>query len=365
MAGFMEDRDSKTRLNGFLQKFTNRMITKSDVAYKSGKLEGTTEYQATVTLHCLDDSPEFAGELASTKKEAEQLAASQALSAYSEELEKLAVDPKAFKGQGVKRKRTDDFMPPPSVQKIAKVHAAATVSSWKGLLFEMAAAVLKKGVTKEDLVFSTDGAEKEAGKPVKEYTTTLTTPCMPGTWGAETWVGEPCKSIKEAEHSAAEKAFKAMQDDPEVAPHVGKIVMKASVMEAGAGGGGDDSEGGAEDWSDWSQVVQWFQQMKGSMKGKGKGAGKPKEKYDEARTPVETAVTTGKIDVLKYGFGFIKPDSPIEHEHASKRNGLIWFSNKDLVGGGTPRPDWLKRGADVTFKVYADGAGLGAEDVSG
>eukprot|EP00929_Paragymnodinium_shiwhaense_P000743 TRINITY_DN10097_c0_g1_i3.p1 TRINITY_DN10097_c0_g1~~TRINITY_DN10097_c0_g1_i3.p1 ORF type:complete len:141 (+),score=25.29 TRINITY_DN10097_c0_g1_i3:80-502(+) len=103
------------------------------------------------------------------------------------------------------------------------------------------------------------------------------------------------------------------------------------------------------------------------MKGKGKGwmPARAKAVWDETRQPVETTVSTGKVEVLKCNFGFIKPDAEVDHPMASKRKGLIYFDNKDVKGSeGMKRPDWVTQGVSVSFKLYADGSGLGAHDVT-
>merc|ERR1719343_21508 len=92
----MKNKDPKTKLNHFCQRYVGRMVLKGDVVYKSGKVAGTDMFQATVQLFCMEGGPVFAGELARDKKLSEQEAAKQALAAYAEEVEKLRKNPRAF-----------------------------------------------------------------------------------------------------------------------------------------------------------------------------------------------------------------------------------------------------------------------------
>lgn len=114
--------------------------------------------------------------------------------------------------------------------------------------------------------------------------------------------------------------------------------------------------------------------MKGAAKGSSKGAGKSKQSHAKGagkQSKVHTdnpgfhgtrqrAVkgrVTGKVIAWKGPFGWIKPDSPIDHPSAHKRGGKIYIDQVDV------EQELSGIGAAVTFFVYADEAGLGAERV--
>eukprot|EP00929_Paragymnodinium_shiwhaense_P000741 TRINITY_DN10097_c0_g1_i1.p1 TRINITY_DN10097_c0_g1~~TRINITY_DN10097_c0_g1_i1.p1 ORF type:complete len:223 (+),score=49.05 TRINITY_DN10097_c0_g1_i1:129-797(+) len=209
--GFMEEKDPKTRLSHLVQKMAGTTINKNDIEYKSGRLDGSDEWQSTVQLNSLPDRPEFAGEIANTRKLAEQEAAKIALENYQEELDKLSEDPKYFQKENRhKRKAASEF----GSQKMQRMADPMGINSWKSLLHQLCASVVKKPIGKEGIAFTTTSTENDKGKAIA-YTCTVQMPIMPDKWGSETFTGDTCISIKAAEHSAAEKAFKLMQDDPD------------------------------------------------------------------------------------------------------------------------------------------------------
>merc|ERR1712110_312614 len=59
------------------------------------------------------------------------------------------------------------------------------------------------------------------------------------------------------------------------------------------------------------------------------------------------------------GFGWIKPDEPVDHKDAGRHSSKIYVHSKDLPEGVTS----LEKGAKVRFQLYADADGLGAEEV--
>eukprot|EP00929_Paragymnodinium_shiwhaense_P113401 TRINITY_DN81692_c0_g1_i1.p1 TRINITY_DN81692_c0_g1~~TRINITY_DN81692_c0_g1_i1.p1 ORF type:complete len:743 (-),score=165.22 TRINITY_DN81692_c0_g1_i1:106-2334(-) len=59
-------------------------------------------------------------------------------------------------------------------------------------------------------------------------------------------------------------------------------------------------------------------------------------------------------------YGWIQPDQPIVHEMASRHKGDLYIHEKDVAGGGP-----LRKGQKVTFYVYVDKTGLGAEVCTG
>lgn len=64
----------------------------------------------------------------------------------------------------------------------------------------------------------------------------------------------------------------------------------------------------------------------------------------------------GRVLIWRETFGWIMPDSSIDHEEAWKHNGKVYVNRKDTPGRLFP-------GARVSFFAYADGDGIGAEDV--
>merc|ERR1740121_364207 len=104
--------------------------------------------------------------------------------------------------------------------------------------------------------------------------------------------------------------------------------------------------------------------MKGKGKGKGKmmmmGCGGTKPTPDLKRERITTAPITGEVTKwVKDKFGWIKPHAPIDHPNAKKNKGKIFVSVKDLADPSA----LLKEGAYVSFQVYSDESGLGAEEV--
>lgn len=72
------------------------------------------------------------------------------------------------------------------------------------------------------------------------------------------------------------------------------------------------------------------------------------------RRPAVNGRVTGSITEWKGKFGWIVPDAPIMHPEARMKGGRIYMSQEDVleVISGV--------GAEVSFYVYSDGAGLGA-----
>merc|ERR1712176_536115 len=108
---------------------------------------------------------------------------------------------------------------------------------------------------------------------------------------------------------------------------------------------------------------------KGKEDGKGKGEGKGKGKkergpsgpdLDRERITIEPVI--GEVKVWKertdkFGYGFIKPADVVEHEDATKRDGLIYINKKDVAEGVE-----MAVGLQVCFHIFHDASGLGAEE---
>jgi len=127
-----EQKPAKTRLNEFLPKKLGRSVTKADMTYSSVEQE-RGKYQAMVTLHCLGEQ-QFAGEVCSSLKEAEQSVARQALDHYADEVALHA---------GVSKKRqlglSKKHKPTPAGRGIPLADAAALGYDATALGFDAAA----------------------------------------------------------------------------------------------------------------------------------------------------------------------------------------------------------------------------------
>eukprot|EP00434_Breviolum_minutum_P018912 symbB.v1.2.016678.t1/scaffold1275.1/size127301/6 len=66
---------------------------------------------------------------------------------------------------------------------------------------------------------------------------------------------------------------------------------------------------------------------------------------------------SGSVLQWKRKFGWIEPDESLDHPEAFKNNWRIYVNVLDVSSGV------LYSGARVSFFVYSDGKGLGAEDV--
>jgi len=99
---------------------------------------------------------------------------------------------------------------------------------------------------------------------------------------------------------------------------------------------------------------------KGFDKGKGKGKRGPSGP-NLPRTRITDAPVTGEVLEWKGKYGWIQPTVPIEHELAAKREGKVYVSMSDLVGGIME----LTPGSLCQFHVFTDASGLGAEECIG
>eukprot|EP00929_Paragymnodinium_shiwhaense_P033001 TRINITY_DN1820_c0_g1_i3.p1 TRINITY_DN1820_c0_g1~~TRINITY_DN1820_c0_g1_i3.p1 ORF type:complete len:506 (-),score=217.69 TRINITY_DN1820_c0_g1_i3:117-1634(-) len=100
-------------------------------------------------------------------------------------------------------------------------------------------------------------------------------------------------------------------------------------------------------------------------KNKG-GGGEQKEKKEKGpsgpdlpRERVSATMITGEVLNMGRTFGWVKPSEPVAHEMAEKHGGKIYLHKKDITEGTT-----VEKGSTVSFYVYADVSGLGAEECS-
>jgi len=234
--------DHKSMLNTFLQRYCQRPITKDDVIYTVQREDGM--HQAILSLQCFEEAQEFAGELATTAKEAEHLAAAQALEAYATEVAQLfpggiangrkrpasAVAPDSIspftKGSYGGGKASGLFGTPPSGKSPFLIFPSKGASPSKGAVGAQGLAQVPlpkvqpdtdpksvlnqflqkfcgRSVTKEDLIYET--VQVGGG-----FQATLVIPCLDG---VPEFAGHPCPSMKQAEKSAAAEVLKTYAAD--------------------------------------------------------------------------------------------------------------------------------------------------------
>eukprot|EP00435_Cladocopium_sp_Y103_P014040 s2224_g3.t1 len=83
--------------------------------------------------------------------------------------------------------------------------------------------------------------------------------------------------------------------------------------------------------------------------GHGRGGG------DKERTVVAPIPRLGTIRKWRGTYGWIEADKAVDHPEAARNHGLIFLHIKDFQG------EAVKEGIRVTFSVYVDGSGLGAQ----
>lgn len=112
---------------------------------------------------------------------------------------------------------------------------------------------------------------------------------------------------------------------------------------------------------DMAAMQAWFMTQMGMGGGKGK---KKKKKAKGASGPdlprerVSTVPVSGKVLMWNKNWGWIRPSSSPTHDKASKHDGKIYVHVNDLVG-----LESLEKDNEVSFHIYADENGLGAEEV--
>mmetsp|Transcript_52271 Transcript_52271/g.132051 ORF Transcript_52271/g.132051 Transcript_52271/m.132051 type:complete len:313 (+) Transcript_52271:92-1030(+) len=83
---------------------------------------------------------------------------------------------------------------------------------------------------------------------------------------------------------------------------------------------------------------------------------KPKPKATPGRKRVSESLMYGKVKSWRGGFGFITPNDPVEHP--------LFTGSLFLHKGDIADPDQVDAGKTVSFYLYADPQGLGAEECS-
>merc|ERR1711879_442006 len=77
------------------------------------------------------------------------------------------------------------------------------------------------------------------------------------------------------------------------------------------------------------------------------------------RTAVSSKRLSGEVLFWRAKSGWIKPSTVIDHPQVKKHGGKIYIHQDDLKNGAAP----LNKGAAVSFTLYSDESGLGAENV--
>lgn len=347
--------EPKTQLNQFLQRKCDRQITKTDIAYNAQK-HGNA-YQATITLTCLGGIA-FVGELMATKTLAESAAASQVLKHFESEIAAFAAQPK-------EKKRPASAMsggvgisgPSDKVQKTDGEQTPSGPIPPKKEINDICVKIMKRVLTKEEVVYSTRAV---AGG----FQSTLHLSCLPGVYGQNQFTGTVCSNKKESECSVATIAVQTIKADEEFSEVLNKPKEnkkgkgKGKSKGKGKGKGKDDDEE-AWGWGGFDPMMAMMMMpmmMGGGWVGGGNGG---KKKDAGKRERVSTAKVSGTVEEWKGSFGWVKLSKPFEHEKASMHGGKVYLAKSDIPSGQE-----IKAGLALSFHLYADKSGLGAEDVS-
>eukprot|EP00931_Biecheleriopsis_adriatica_P033114 TRINITY_DN1923_c0_g1_i6.p1 TRINITY_DN1923_c0_g1~~TRINITY_DN1923_c0_g1_i6.p1 ORF type:complete len:321 (-),score=86.99 TRINITY_DN1923_c0_g1_i6:63-1025(-) len=317
MAQPADQGDSKTELNHFCQRYCQRPVTKTDIVYTTNKFGN--QYQSIVKLNCVQGQ-EYAGHLSMNQKDAEKSAAQQALLGNQELAQNLPLpaskDPK----------KKPPLTPAQIAEKKARQAeegdnpAITPKTKLNTLVMKIAKRYLQKGETVYECKKYTGG-----------YQATVRITALPGDWGTRAWAGHLCSTKQQAEQSAAEIALQQIGEDKELAEEAAKP--------KGFGKGGK-GKGKGKGWFMMPWDLMWGMS----------GGNLPREGV--TKEPV-----LGEVLEWKDNYGWIQPDSPIDHPAVKKRGGKIYVNKKDL-GGQT-----LSQGTKVKFTIYDDPLGLGAQDV--
>lgn len=210
---------ARSQLNTFLQRFLGRPVVKADQEILVEKADDH-QFQAHLTLRCLDDEV-FVGEVAATEKEAAENAAAEALRHHAADVQAL---PPVEKKK--KRKAEEERGEP-----------QAGPMTQKSELNSMCMKLLKGPITKGEITYETSRAEDST------YQSVVTIQQLQDEMGGNIWTGEAGQSKQEAEHSAAGVALEALLATPE---HVQTLEDRANeppkkkLKGEGKGKGKDD-----------------------------------------------------------------------------------------------------------------------------
>mmetsp|Transcript_24245 Transcript_24245/g.75444 ORF Transcript_24245/g.75444 Transcript_24245/m.75444 type:complete len:429 (+) Transcript_24245:85-1371(+) len=316
----------KTDLVQKMQIHIKRTLVKADIAYETAKIG--EQFQSSVRLDCAGGQ-EFTGEVSATEKIAEHSAAQQAV--MNQHLwGPGTAAPVVVAAPGNKRKAPDTSHNP------------------KSELVTFLQRMIKRTMLKDDITY-------EVAQTVGGYQATVTTPCFEG----RQFAGEVCTNQKLAEGAAAYQAHVALAAEFGQQPPVKRLRTNAAGATPGA------SQLGGKP----VVVKKTVGGFAGGAMAKGAGAGTAKLAGGKgggggfkAETREILELNTGEvIEWNENGsFGWIRPDSMVNHPEAHKRGGKIYVHKKDVVPPGSP----VGTGSTVQFKVYSDSKGLGACEVT-
>jgi len=301
--------DPKTQLNHFCQKFCQRPVTKSDISYTTNKFGN--RYQAIVRLDCVQGQ-EYAGHLVLNQKDAEKSAAEQAIIAFSQS--NLLQEQQAQPADKDKKKKKQTKLTPEehALRKAKQEEEGNPAVTPKTLLNALVMKIVKRYLQKGETVYET---KTYAGGG---HQATVKITALPDEWGTRMWAGHVCNT---------------KQKDAEL--------MKESEKPKGMGKGEKGKgKGKGGMWGPW-QFGWW--NAKGS---------------DLPRKPVLTEPISGEVIEWKDSFGWIKPDVAINHKDAGRREGKIFVGKSDV-----PENVQMAAGVKLSFAVYEDMMGLGAQDL--
>jgi len=320
--------DAKTDLNQFCQRYCKRPVTKQDIVYVVNRFGH--QYQSIVKLNCFSGQ-EYAGHLCMSSKEAEKSAAHQALLAYASTIQALGPKEEQKKGRKVQQPLTPEEQAAKEARQAEAGENLAITPKTKlnSLCMKIAKRYLQKGETMYESLRVTGG-----------YQATVKLGALPGEWADRCWAGEVCSTKQKAEQSAAEIALNQILADPELSEEANKPKGKG-VTEGGKGKG----KGKKGYWALYG-YGGWVWQG-------GSGPDQPRERVGE--TPI-----TGQVLEWKDTYGWIQPHSEVDHPAAAMRDGKVYVNKKDLLND----LDSLEAGVTVSFFLYEDNCGLGAEEVA-
>mmetsp|Transcript_59110 Transcript_59110/g.155675 ORF Transcript_59110/g.155675 Transcript_59110/m.155675 type:complete len:384 (+) Transcript_59110:97-1248(+) len=377
------DKDAKTGLNQFCQRYCSRPVTKTDIIYTTTKF-GDNQFQAIVKLNCFEGQ-EYAGELAANTKEAEKSAAQQALQAYANVIASLPASGSAPKktsaplGPGSLAGRgAGQFGAPggPAGRNLGAVgqnapHAvggplvgapgsappaggaakASAPGSKEGnpaltdkvVLNGACMKIAKRALQKGETIYET--VQLGIGQTPAGFTSTVQLKCLPGAWADKVFAGQIYANKHGAEQSAATAALAAIMKDEELSALAAKATAGPSSSKSGRAGGKGKKKGEGKDGENaggWSFIPS--------------GPDLPREPLPEGQSD---SMVKGEVVQWKGSHGWVSPTEPVKHDLATRRGGKVYVAKQDLVGC-----DALEEGTSVQFKLYVDASGIGAEEVT-
>lgn len=398
-----QENNYKNALNALLQRITGKSMDKGDISYQT--IKHGNEYQCTTTMACLDGQ-QASGEMKPTDKEAEAAAAFQAILALEQDLKAMGysidgrvLDVPASVAQAVQTAGI--------ISDGEDVSKALTDAHIKALMHGVLTKALDRQLDKGDISYN---FEKAAAPGM--FHATLKLVGLPGELGTTTWQGADSPFRRDSQLDCALKALDAILTDPigvgmdltgmvRVRTNAEKKSKDKAAKKAktaastgplglpnmgGKGckgkGKGKGKKGGKSGGNGWvwmgpgapdmdmgmadnqmaMAMMQIFQQgfeMGNVATGGGNAFGGGKAGGKGQRKRISEDPVTGDVVMWKEKFGYIQPHFEVSHPHASKNGGKIYVAAKDVEGGT------LSEGQSVTFFIYEDGKGLGAEEVTG